>query len=137
MNLRKNTLLFVLGGGGYVGLELLYRGRSHYSMFLAGGVCFLLLGRLRRTALPAAVRACLGAGAITAVELATGLLVNRDYQVWDYRQQPGNFLGQICPRFTLLWIPLAWAGMELFRLAEQRGKEASVGQREDPAEGTP
>lgn len=68
MNLRKNTLLFALGGGGYVGLELLYRGRSHYSMFLAGGVCFLLLGRLRRTALPAAVRACLGAGAITAVE---------------------------------------------------------------------
>ena len=39
-------MLFLLGGTGYVLMELLYRGRSHYSMFLAGGVCFLLLGKL-------------------------------------------------------------------------------------------
>ena len=43
------------------------------------------------------------------VELGTGLLFNRDYSVWDYRAVPGNFCGQICPRFTLLWIPLAAA----------------------------
>ena len=109
--------LFLLGGSGYVLLELLYRGRSHISMFLAGGVCFLLLGRLEevRPRLPLWVRPLVGAGIITMVELAAGLLFNRDYSVWDYRGQPGNFCGQICPRFTLLWIPLAAGTGWLYR----------------------
>mgnify|MGYP007039094459 CR=1 FL=1 len=34
---------------------------------------------------------------ITTVELAAGLIFNRDYAVWDYRGIPGNFCGQICP----------------------------------------
>ena len=71
--------LFLLGGGGYVALELLYRGRSHYSMFLAGGICFLLLGKLEevRPRLPGIFRPLAGAGIITMVELAAGLLFNR------------------------------------------------------------
>ena len=48
-------------------------------------------------------------------ELGTGLLFNRDYSVWDYRAVPGNFCGQICPRFTLLWIPLAAGAGWLYR----------------------
>ncbi len=109
--------LFLLGGSGYVLLELLYRGRSHISMFLAGGICFLLLGRLEevRPRLPLWARPLVGAGIITMVELAAGLLFNRDYSVWDYRGQPGNFCGQICPRFTLLWIPLAAGAGWLYR----------------------
>ena len=85
------------------------------SMFAAGGVCFLLLGRMRRS--PG--RLILGPAVITAVELATGLLVNRDYAVWDYRGVPGNFLGQICPLYTLLWLPVSLAGMGLYSLAER------------------
>ncbi len=49
------------------------------------------------------------------VELAAGLIFNRDYAVWDYRGIPGNFCGQICPKFTLLWIPLAWGAGRLYR----------------------
>ena len=111
----KPYLMFFVGGGLYVALELLWRGRSHGSMFLAGGVCFLLIGQLNRVEpkLPAPARALAGAGIITMVELAAGLLVNRTYQVWDYRGQPGNFLGQICPAFCLLWIPVAWAALLL------------------------
>lgn len=109
MEIRRNTLLFALGGSAYVGLELLYRGRSHYSMFLAGGTCLLLLRGLNRTEprLPLPLRAVAGAGIITMVELAAGLLFNRGYAVWDYREQWGNWLGQICPRFSLMWIGLA------------------------------
>lgn len=84
-------------------------------MFAAGGLCFLLLGRLRR--LPG--RVILGPVVITAVELATGLVVNRDYAVWDYRAMPGNFLGQICPLYCLLWVPLSLAAMALYTLAER------------------
>ena len=118
MKIGKYLTLFCVGGSAYVGLELMYRGRSHISMFGAGGLCFLLLGRLRRR--PHSVPAKLGAGAgtITAVELATGLLVNRNFAVWDYRGQPGNFLGQICPIFTALWVPIGAAGMALYGWAE-------------------
>ncbi|MDY3225889.1 MAG: hypothetical protein SOW84_08505 [Candidatus Faecousia sp.] len=118
MKLGKFLTLFGVGGSAYVGLELLYRGRSHISMFGAGGVCFLLMGRLRRRRLPSAVKVGVGAGTITAVELATGLLFNRDYRVWDYRGQPGNFLGQICPMFTVLWIPMSAAAMALYGWTE-------------------
>ena len=115
MEFIKKTVLWTVGGGIYVGLELLWRGRSHVSMFAAGGLCFLLLGWMRR--LPG--RLILGPGVITAVELATGLLVNRDYAVWDYRGMPGNFLGQICPGYTLLWLPLSLVAMALYPRAEQ------------------
>ena len=101
-----------------MGLELLYRGRSHISMFGAGGLCFLLLGGLRRKNLSIPVKAGAGAGMITAVELATGLLVNRDFGVWDYRGQPGNIFGQICPVFMALWIPVGAMGMMLYGWAE-------------------
>ena len=109
MKFLRKAALFCLGGIAYVGLELLWRGRSHYSMFLAGGASLLLIGQLNRTqprlALP--LRALTGAGIITMVELAAGLLFNRDYAVWDYRSLPGNWLGQICPRYFLLWLVLA------------------------------
>lgn len=119
MNVPKQTALFALGGGAYVGLELLYRGRSHISMFGAGGTCFLILGKLRRLKLAYPLRLLTGAAAITAVELGTGLLVNRDYGVWDYRSVPGNFRGQICPMFCALWVPVAAAGMGLYGAAER------------------
>ena len=118
MKFGKYVTLFCVGGGAYVGLELLYRGRSHIRMFGAGGLCFLLLGRLRKEHLPIPAKVGAGAGMITAVELATGLLVNRDFGVWDYRGQPGNIFGQICPVFTALWIPVSAAAMGLYALTE-------------------
>ena len=117
MGVLKKGSLFFLGGTGYVGLELLWRGYSHGSMFFAGGACFLLLGGLERAQprLPLLPRAVLGAGIITMVELAAGLAVNRDYHVWDYRNLPGNFMGQICPQYSLLWIPVAAGAMGIYR----------------------
>ena len=120
MKIGKYLTLFGLGGSAYVGLELLYRGRSHISMFGAGGLCFLLLGRLREKKIPVPAKIGAGAGTITAVELVTGLLVNRDYAVWDYRGQPGNILGQICPMFMALWLPVGAVGMALYGWAEAR-----------------
>ena len=87
------------------------------SMFAAGGVCFLLLGSMRRLPLP--WRLVLGPAVITAVELAAGLMVNRDFSVWDYRAMPGNFLGQICPAYCLLWSPLSLVGTVLYTRTEK------------------
>lgn len=121
MKIGKNMALFVLGGSGYVFLELLWRGYSHGSMFLAGGTCFLLLGGLEKAKprLPWALRALAGAGVITTVELLFGLLFNRTYDVWDYRNVPGNFHGQICLPYFLFWIPVSLGGMALYRWTER------------------
>ena len=118
MGFLRKFSLFTLGGAAYVGLELLWRGRSHGSMFIAGGTCFLLLGALSKAAprLPLPVQGMAGAGIITAVELGTGLLVNRGYNVWDYRQMPMNFMGQICLPYCLLWIPVSLGAMKLYEL---------------------
>ena len=89
-------------------------------MFAAGGICFLLLGKIRKLPLPKTIKPLLGAGAITAVELGTGLLVNRDYHVWDYRKAPMNYRGQICLPFTLLWIPVSVLGMGLYGLIQRK-----------------
>ena len=122
MKFYKQILLFCTGGLAYVGIELLWRGYSHISMFFAGGACFLLLGKLNkmRPRLPLVLRGCLGALAITQVELLTGLLVNRQYTVWDYRETPFNFFGQVCLPFSLLWIPLSLLAMWLYGLLDGR-----------------
>ena len=118
MRILKGFLLFLLGGSAYVGLEWLWRGRSHISMFFAGGISFLLLGKLNnaRPRLNLPLRGIVGAGIITMVELAAGLLCNRSYGVWDYRHLPFNFHGQICLFFSLLWIPISLLAMGLYRL---------------------
>ena len=122
MDLWRKTVLFALGGCSYMGLELLWRGWSHGSMFLAGGSCFLLLGKLNnaKPQLPFLVRAAVGAGIITMVEYAAGLLVNRDYTVWDYRNTPLNLHGQICLPFCLLWLPIGVGGMYLYSLLDKK-----------------
>lgn len=102
-----------------MGLELLWRGRSHGSMFLAGGSCFLLLGALTKSRLPLLLRPVAGAGIITAVELLVGLLFNRDHKVWDYRKMPANYRGQICLPFCLLWVPISLGAMALYPLLDK------------------
>ena len=120
MRIWKNMVLFYVGGAAYLTIELLYRGRSHGSMFLAGGLCFLLIGHLKHVSprLPLVWRSLAGALIVTMVEFAAGLLVNRDYGVWDYRNQPGNIMGQICPLFTALWIPLSLLAVILYGVLE-------------------
>ena len=50
MDLRHFFLLLLAGGSVYVCIELLWRGRSHGSMFLCGGLCTVLIGMLNEWA---------------------------------------------------------------------------------------
>lgn len=112
--MRKKAVLFSIGGGLYVALELLWRGRSHWTMFALGGSCFLALGKLNPRLHPV-VRMGLGSAICTAGELLVGQIFNRDYRIWDYRSLPGNYRGQICLFFSLLWAPLSLIGGTLCR----------------------
>ena len=104
-------LLFLSGGALYVVLELFWRGHSHVSMALAGGTCLVLLYGVFTyfPALPLFVRALMGAAVITAVEYVTGAVVNVRLRlhVWDYSALPYNCYGQICLRYSLLWLLLS------------------------------
>ena len=120
--MKRNLILFTAGGGVYVALELLWRRRSHWSMFLLGGACFLAIGvpgrHLKGRHL--ALRSLLGSVTITAGELLTGLLLNRDHRIWDYRDLPLNYRGQICLPFSVLWIGAAGAASLLFEALDRR-----------------
>ena len=37
----------------------------------------------------------------SVIEFSMGLVVNADYQLWDYRENFGNFMGQVCLQNTL------------------------------------
>ena len=121
MRFWRKCVLFYLGGFAYMTLEFVWRGRSHGSMFLLGGTCFLLIGKLNRCLrrITPALRLMVFSGIITALELLTGLLVNRDHAVWDYRNLPLQFRGQICVPYALLWIPVSFLAMILHTGAEK------------------
>lgn len=114
MILWQELLISAIGGGTYILIELLWRGRSHASMFILGSLCFWLIGRLDRSRpIPVATQAILGACVVTALELLTGLVVNcwLHWNVWDYSSLPFHFHGQICLPYFLLWIPLSAAAV--------------------------
>lgn len=98
---------FVAGALGYGALEILWRGRTHPSMLLAGGVCLCAIKKLCQKKKTVLCRTAQSAAIITAVELTVGLLFNRDKKVWDYSKMRGNFLGQICPLYSFLWFLLS------------------------------
>ena len=61
-----------------------------------------------------------GSAIITAVELITGLIFNKNLSVWDYSKLPFNFKGQICLSFSLVWAVLTLPVMLLARVSEKR-----------------
>jgi len=104
--------LWLWGGFIYYLIEIAWRGHSHPSMFVTGGICFIVIGGLNKWYAPAfgiLWRALIGAIVITVIELAAGIIVNiwLGLNVWDYSDLPLNVLGQICLPYTVLWIPLA------------------------------
>lgn len=115
MKLWQNLIVWAIGGLLYVSIEILFRGWSHPSMFLVGGLCFLAIGMLDQAApgMPLLAQAFLGAGIITALELVSGLIVNvgLGLNVWDYSHHAYNYKGQICLGFSLLWVPMSLAAV--------------------------
>lgn len=101
------------GGILYFYLEILFRGYSHYSMIICGGLCFVLVGSVGQyiiekdlnNILKVIIIMLAGAIIISLLELITGLIVNIkfDMNVWDYSDMPYNYNGQICLAFTGIW----------------------------------
>ena len=108
MNPRlKYPFLFMLGGSFYNIIELTARGYTHWTMYLLGGLCFVLLGFIPRLlpGRPLMVHMLAGGALITLLELAAGLILNigLGWEVWDYSKRLLNFKGQICLKHTTFW----------------------------------
>ncbi len=104
------VIMFLIGGMGYNLIEILWRGYTHITMTLAGGLCFgamLLINRLagNRSII---YRGMLCSVFITLIEFIFGLIFNiaLNLNVWDYSDVPFNILGQICLPYTALWFCL-------------------------------
>lgn len=102
---------FLVGGLLYGIIEVLYKGNTHISMIIAGGIAFVLIGVLNEGKKnPSLIgQMVVSAMIITIVELITGLIVNEwlHLNVWDYSHLPYNLRGQICLLFTCLWFLLS------------------------------
>lgn len=115
--IKEYFYIWLFGGITYGLIEILWRGHTHYSMVITGGICFLVIYRLSELERNIVVKSIMGALAITTIELTVGVVVNIIFGlgVWDYSEVPLNLLGQICPIYTLLWFLLCIPGMHMCR----------------------
>ena len=109
--LRTDAAIFLAGALGYPALEILWRGCTHPTMALAGGLCAVLLYRVNRDLSRGSLglRLLVSGGIITLTELLFGAVFNLwlGMNVWDYSDLPLAFLGQICLPYALLWCLLS------------------------------
>ena len=112
MSIFKFLILFIFGGVIYFLIEILWRSYSHWTMFLLGGLCFVIVGAINnyipwkmKFKKQMTIRAII----ITILEFIVGVVVNLilKWNIWDYSMLPFNILGQISLPFSLIWFLLS------------------------------
>lgn len=116
--INKYDFLFFVGATIYVVIEKLYRGYSHWTMFLLGGICFIALGLINEVIswdMPLLLQMFIGGMIITVLEFITGCVVNLwlGWNVWDYSELPFNLWGQISLFSSIVWVGLSLVGIVL------------------------
>lgn len=114
----KYLALFFIGGTIYVSIEHIWRGWSHWTMFILGGICFIALGLINEMIpwdMPLLLQMFIGGMIITVLELITGCVVNLwlGWNVWDYSELPFNLWGQISLFSSIVWVGLSLVGIVL------------------------
>ena len=116
--IKKYEFLFFVGATIYVIIENLYRGYSHWTMFLLGGICFIALGLINEVIpwdMPLLLQMLVGGVIITILEFITGCVVNLwlGWNVWNYSELPFNLWGQISLFSSIVWVGLSLVGIVL------------------------
>lgn len=106
--LFKYLILGNIGGIVYVFIELLYRGFSHWTMFIVAAISFILIGLINEYIswdMKLWKQMLIGSAIITTMEFISGYIINikLGWQVWDYSNLPFNIMGQICLPFSVVW----------------------------------
>lgn len=110
----KYLVLFFIGAFAYCGIEIIWRGYTHWTMGVLGGVCFIDIGLINNSRffyhlMPFREQMVLGGLIVTVMEFIAGCILNLwlGLGIWDYSQMPFNLCGQICLPYTILWILLS------------------------------
>lgn len=111
-NALKMIVLLIIGGPIYFCIEMLWRGHSHWSMALVGGICFIAIGAINEYIpweMGMVQQSLIGACLVTSIEFIAGLILNvwLSLAIWDYSNLPFNIMGQICLPFFFAWIALS------------------------------
>lgn len=117
-NIMKIIALFLIYGSIYYGLETLYRGYSHISMFILSGILGVLIGLINEIApkINIWLETLIGTIIATIGEGVTGIIVNNilHLNVWDYSDLPFTFFyGQCNLIFCLIWFVLTYIVIKL------------------------
>ena len=117
---KSSQYLFLtsLGGTIYYSFEIIFRGFSHWTMYLLGGICFLFMyiqGKVTRWKESLAKMVLKCTVFVASMEFITGIIVNKYFKwdVWDYTDQPFQLFGQICLPFTIIFSGLSAFGIIL------------------------
>jgi uncharacterized membrane protein len=119
----KYSAVFTAGGLFYAMLELASRGRTHWSMIAAGGICAVLLYLIAvKSREKIWKKWIMGGAVITTAEFLIGIAVNiiLGWDVWSYSDRWANLFGQICVPFALIWTLLSVPGIYLMRFVGRR-----------------
>lgn len=104
---KEFFIVFSVGAVIYSLIEILFRGFTHWTMTITGGMAFLMIhiSNFRMKTKNLFLKCLTGCAIITALEFIVGIIVNRKMglHVWDYSGQKFNLLGQICPLFSAAW----------------------------------
>ena len=108
----KPLTLFVIGGLLYMLIEIMWRGYTHYTMGITGGICFVLIGGLNECytyEISLIKQMFLSSIIITVIEFIVGCIINLwlGWNVWNYSSTPMNILGQVCVPYMFLWFLLS------------------------------
>ena len=114
--LSEYLFMGALGGTLYYMIEIIFRGYSHWSMFLLGGICFIFFaqqGLWTKWREPLWKQVLWCTAFVVSAEFITGIIVNtvKGWNVWDYTDQPFHLMGQICFPFAVLFSGLCTFGI--------------------------
>ena len=133
-NKKEYAAVFTLGAVLYSFIEILWRGRTHWTMAVTGGICLLLIHicNERHSDLDLLSRCSLSSLYITGVEFAVGWLLNvrLNMMIWDYSDKYLNIMGQICPEYWAYWyllsIPAIMLSTIILAVRKARGRIANI-----------
>ena len=120
-----SMLLWTWGGAVYFLLEVAWKSigghpeRISWTMLVVAVILCVPIERCGAEApweWPIWLQAVACAALVIVVELVAGVVLNiwLGLDIWDYSHLPLNFLGQICPQFSALWVVLCLVFVPVF-----------------------
>lgn len=124
--LKKKELItvYAIGSIAYRFIEILWRGYTHWTMGVLGGICFFVIYITEHKMSHCSLikKALISSCFITAAELTAGIIINKllGLDVWDYSNMKFNLAGQISLLYSVFWFFLCIPSHILCKILKHR-----------------